>query len=146
MAIHPSILAWRIPWTEEPGELQSIGSQRVWHNWSDIAHTHAEGFRGRGSISVPPQHWPASSRKPTVTGSCQACVPLHVECFVQMGENSSAASRRVCCRHSAGCRPVSLFSPGEIPACVWTAPDWGAFTLSPEPRGDHCTCVCRRSS
>ena len=32
------ILAWRIPWTEEPGELQSIGSQRVRHNWSDLAH------------------------------------------------------------------------------------------------------------
>ena len=27
MAIHSSILAWRIPWTEEPGELQSMGSQ-----------------------------------------------------------------------------------------------------------------------
>ena len=27
MATHPSILAWRIPWTEEPGELQSMGSQ-----------------------------------------------------------------------------------------------------------------------
>ena len=29
---HPSILAWRIPWTEEPGVLQSMGSQRVRHN------------------------------------------------------------------------------------------------------------------
>ena len=29
MATHSSILAWRIPWTEEPGRLQSIGSQRV---------------------------------------------------------------------------------------------------------------------
>ena len=29
MAAHSSILAWRIPWTEEPGELQSMGSQRV---------------------------------------------------------------------------------------------------------------------
>ena len=29
MAIHSSILAWRIPWTEEPGGLQSMGSQRV---------------------------------------------------------------------------------------------------------------------
>ena len=29
MATHPSILAWRILWTEEPGRLQSIGSQRV---------------------------------------------------------------------------------------------------------------------
>ena len=32
MATHSSILAWRIPWTEEPGRLQSIGSQRVGHD------------------------------------------------------------------------------------------------------------------
>ena len=34
MATHFSILAWRIPWTEEPGGLQSMGSQRVGHNWA----------------------------------------------------------------------------------------------------------------
>ena len=33
MATHPSIVAWRIPWTEEPGALQSMGSQRAGHNW-----------------------------------------------------------------------------------------------------------------
>ena len=33
MATHSSILAWRIPWIEEPGGLQSMGSQRVEHNW-----------------------------------------------------------------------------------------------------------------
>ena len=32
MATHSSILVWRIPWTEEPGGLQSIGSQRVRHD------------------------------------------------------------------------------------------------------------------
>ena len=32
MATHSSILAWKIPWTEEPGRLQSIGSQRVGHD------------------------------------------------------------------------------------------------------------------
>ena len=32
--IHSNILAWRIPWTEEPGGLQSMGSQRVGHNWA----------------------------------------------------------------------------------------------------------------
>ena len=32
MATHFSMLAWRIPWTEEPGGLQSMGSQRVGHN------------------------------------------------------------------------------------------------------------------
>ena len=32
MATHSSVLAWRIPWTEEPGELQSMGLQRARHD------------------------------------------------------------------------------------------------------------------
>ena len=32
MAIHSSTIAWKNPWTEEPGRLQSMGSQRVGHN------------------------------------------------------------------------------------------------------------------
>ena len=36
MAIHSSILAWRIPWTEEPAELQSMGSQRVGNDRADF--------------------------------------------------------------------------------------------------------------
>ena len=32
MAIHSSILGWRVPWTEEPSRLQSMGLQRVGHN------------------------------------------------------------------------------------------------------------------
>ena len=35
MATHSSVLAWRTPWTEEPGGLQSMGSQRVWTRMSD---------------------------------------------------------------------------------------------------------------
>ena len=38
MAIHSSILAWRIPWTEEPGGLQSMGSQRVQHDQATNTH------------------------------------------------------------------------------------------------------------
>ena len=34
MATHSSILAWRIPWTEEPGDLQSVALQRVRHHWA----------------------------------------------------------------------------------------------------------------
>ena len=37
VATHSSILAWRIPRTEEPGGLRSIGSQRLRHNWSDLS-------------------------------------------------------------------------------------------------------------
>ena len=39
MATHSSILTWRIPWSEEPGGLQSMGSQRVKHDWSNLTST-----------------------------------------------------------------------------------------------------------
>ena len=41
MSTHSSILAWKIPWTEEPGRLQSTGLQRVRHDWL-TKHTHAQ--------------------------------------------------------------------------------------------------------
>ena len=37
IAPHSSTVAWKIPWTEEPGRLQSMGSWRVGHNWTDLA-------------------------------------------------------------------------------------------------------------
>ena len=40
METHSSILAWTTPWTEDPGELQFMGSQRVQHNWTTNAYTH----------------------------------------------------------------------------------------------------------
>ena len=39
LATYSSILAWEIPWMEQPGGLQSIVSQKVGHNWSDLAYT-----------------------------------------------------------------------------------------------------------
>ena len=39
MATHSSILAWRIPWTEEPGGLLFMGSERVGHNWATNTFT-----------------------------------------------------------------------------------------------------------
>ena len=50
MAPHSSTLAWKIPRTEEPGRLQSMGSHRVRHNWSDLAA--AAGVR-QGCILSP---------------------------------------------------------------------------------------------
>ena len=43
MATHSSVLARRIPWTEEPGGLQSMGSQTVRHDWA-TEHAHPEVF------------------------------------------------------------------------------------------------------
>ena len=52
MATHSSILAWRIPWTEEPGGLQSTGSQRVRHDWATSLHFTSLHFTFHPSAKV----------------------------------------------------------------------------------------------
>ena len=51
MATHSSILAWKIPWTEEPGGLQSMGSQRVGH--SGVTNT----LRAESYVDVAAEHF-----------------------------------------------------------------------------------------
>ena len=55
MATHWSILAWRILRTEEPGRLQSMGLQRLRHDWRDLPHMHityASGFPASTAFAV----------------------------------------------------------------------------------------------
>ena len=52
MATHSSTLAWKIPWTEEPSRLQSMGLRRVEHDWSDLAAAAAAAFF-YGQLSHP---------------------------------------------------------------------------------------------
>ena len=78
IATHTSILAWKIPWTEEPGGLQSMGSRRVGHNQTtDHAHArsslpvmltlafHLSGpqdskdFFGQTALPLPSHHLPS---------------------------------------------------------------------------------------
>ena len=54
MATHSSILAWRIPWAEEPDELQSIGSQTVRH---DQATTHTHNSRDEINTPILSEIW-----------------------------------------------------------------------------------------
>ena len=51
MATHSRILAWRIPWTEEPGGLQSMESQRIGHGWSDLAQMHTEDLKNLPKVT-----------------------------------------------------------------------------------------------
>ena len=51
MATHSSILAWRIPQTKEPGELQSMGSQRVGHDWVSNTSTYPRRVRVNRGMS-----------------------------------------------------------------------------------------------
>ena len=57
MAIHASILAWRIPWTEEPGGVQFIGLQSVRHDWSNLACTHVTQIYAGTKICNRRRQW-----------------------------------------------------------------------------------------
>ena len=63
MATHSSVLAWKIPWMEEPGKLQSMGSQRVRHNWeTSLTSRYSPGTAWQSYPSLPHQvsHTPSS--------------------------------------------------------------------------------------
>ena len=51
MATHSNILAWTIPWREEPGRLQYMQSQRVGHNWVTNIHTHTSFVSSTSFVS-----------------------------------------------------------------------------------------------
>ena len=54
MAPHSRIVAWRIPWTEEPGGLQSVGSQRVGHDSSGLTQHPLDLYSGSTRSSLLP--------------------------------------------------------------------------------------------
>ena len=101
MATHSSILAWRIPWTEEPGELQSRGLQRVRNNWetntfsfqmypglmSSFTEIESESSSGVTGQSVPWITWVLLGSYPDVLGSvcalnsdCGSVLPRDTDC------------------------------------------------------------------
>ena len=54
MVTHSTILAWRIPWTEKPGRLQSMGSQRVGHDWATSSPSSSPSFITEGLCYLSP--------------------------------------------------------------------------------------------
>ena len=72
MAAHSSILAWRIPWTEEPGRLQSMGSQRVRPDWA-TEHAHTLWFHQKPQcmgMTCMDKGWAGST---CVSLACESC-------------------------------------------------------------------------
>ena len=65
MATHSSILAWRIPWTEEPGRLQSMGLQRVRHDWATFILS-----KSIPSLRDTQKFWRNTHREPATNVSC----------------------------------------------------------------------------
>ena len=63
MATHSSIMVWKIPWTEEPSGLPSMGSQRVGHDWvTEHMHTHRVYFRLHSYIPIKSERELSSSQ------------------------------------------------------------------------------------
>ena len=73
MATHSSVLAWRIPWTEEPGRLQSRGLQRVWHDLATKPHTY---------IYCIKLYWPLSISFTLQHDKLQILKVIHVKCSI----------------------------------------------------------------
>ena len=111
MATHAGILAWRIPWTEEPGGLRSTGLHRVRHDCSDLAHTRARclyvsaGFQcgvavitlqAEDTVSfIKPALPSRTNRKAVATGH----IPLPLSCWLPHHPASP------------GARPIGVFMP-----------------------------------
>ena len=57
MATHSSVLAWRIPWTEEPGRIQFIGYQRVGHDWVTFSSSHVWMWELDYKENWAPKNW-----------------------------------------------------------------------------------------
>ena len=85
MATYSSILAWRVPWTGEPGGLQSTGSQRVGHDWATSLHFTTSFFEMlysqtgcRAQLSdacgVPQEAW--ENKEPVLSGWW--VIPIHI--------------------------------------------------------------------
>ena len=93
MATHPSILAWRIPWTEEPGGLQPMGSQKAGHNQGTNTFTfkHVTGYLKMGSKALV-----SAKISPTRTGG-----------YFWSTSESSTMRGVVCYLHSVKCFPLN---------------------------------------
>ena len=101
MATHSSTLAWKIPWTEEPGRLQSMGSQRVGHNWATSLSLYYFLIGAAKSLEID--------------SSLKYQHPL-VTCHSAQGSRNVADSQRVSFHYSNFDSVCWLLAPH----CVWS--------------------------
>ena len=125
MATHCSILAWKIPWTEEPDRLQSKGLQRVGHDWAiERTHTHKHTEQKAFSESIAQLHsryqgmcWFTQARKHIWNSRCEwshhlvtfmiiHCRSLRTTCFLCKSNKSVVSG----CGGNQLCPPTSFKS------------------------------------
>ena len=117
MVTHSSILAWRIPWTEKPGRLQSMGSQRVGNDWAISLHYNIS------SISVLSVQFSCS----VVSNSLQLHGLQHAR-LPCPSPTSGACSNS--CPLSWWCHPTISSSVVPFSSCLQSFPASGSFLMS----------------
>ena len=100
IATHSSILAWEIPWTEEPGRLQSLGFQRLGHDRAKQAHTQARR-KGREGEK---RHGRCGPRAAIVAPKRGVCQPQLTTLTFRSHPGFVACHERLP-KHLGGCRP-----------------------------------------
>ena len=119
MATHSSILAWKTPWTEEPGRLQSIGTHKVRHGWSNLAWS-THGLQSTRLLC--PWNSPGKSGLHFLL---QGIFPLQVlnPCLLHCQVGSTTEPPVVLKFESASAAPGGLPSP--LPASSLVGFHWG---------------------
>ena len=121
MATHSSILAWRIPWMQDPGGLQSIGSQRVGHNWND--------FNQFSSVAqLCPTLWPHGSQHTRLPCSqtpraCSYSCPSCQWCHPTISSSVVPFSSRLRSFPASGSFPDSVLYIRWPKYCIRSFPD-----------------------
>ena len=119
MATHCSSLAWKIPWTEKPGRLQSMGSQRVWLYWAtSLSLGRMHGTVGYTGFCIV--YWvlytiqTLAVKRPSVGLNCKIDGDFK-SCFIQMQKrrNRKISIFRLLPRWSLVQKPL-LVSPGRV--------------------------------
>ena len=109
MATHSSVLAWRIPGTEEPGGLPSMGSHRVGHDWSDLA---------AAAVSKGEKRQRTKNKAMTLTLHGQVEIPLSVSVHTKIITKKSEGRLTVAKPADSLIWEVFLFSFWQRD-CVW---------------------------
>ena len=127
MATHSSILVWRIPWTEKPGGLQSMASQRIRWDWSDLAGMHAhmnqrlcfESNHLLKGNQASEQCWPWQNIKLRPKQGACSCGLIYDFVFISRHQNYKNAwpfffFLRYSTKSNCGVKCVPSKSPGNI--------------------------------
>ena len=138
MAPYSSTLAWKIPRTEEPGRPQSMGSQRVGHNWSDLAAAAAcrDGWGPLRAVWLADTLNSHSAAKDEVVQSL-CCDQLFATPWIAAQQASLSRpllSPRACsnsCPLSRWCHPTISSSIVPFSSCPQSFPASGSFPVRP---------------